>query len=328
MTLNDAIASLRGKTDLTADDALLMRRAVFAGDVAIDREEADALFELNAGAGTLAREWRDFFAEAITDFVVRQQAPAGYVNETQAGWLIEACSRHGRLREDELDALVHVLEAADHCPQQLQDFVLSSLRSLALWRLHNHRRLTASDIARLKRLLFATGGAGDIGVTRAEAEALLDINDALGDARVEGDWRALFVSAVANSVLFRSTWSPVAERAAQNEAWAQDIEINPMKRLGDMRSAMDGVRDGFAALATWNFDNKAWADQVEAKAGLMAEAEAVTEDEASWLFDRLGRNGRFDENERALVEFIRKNAGATGPGFQVRLNQLGALGGS
>jgi len=101
-----------------------------------------------------------------------------------------------------------------------------------------------------------------------------------------------------------------------------------MKRLGDSSSALDGVRDGIAALTSWNFDNQAWADQVEAKAGLMAEAEAVTEEEAAWLFDRLGRNGRYDENEQALVDFIRKNAGATGPGFQARLNQLGALGGS
>lgn len=324
MTLNDAIASLGGKKELTAEDALMMRRVVFSGEAVVDLSEADALFNLNSGATTLAREWRDFFAEAITDFVVRQQLPAGYVNDVQADWLISACSRHGRLREDELEALVHVLEAADHTPAALSDFILLSLRNLTLWRIEHQGRLTADDIARLKRLLFATGGAGDIGVTRAEAETLFDINDALGSATIEGDWRTLFVSAVANCVLFRSTWSPDALQAGQQADWMDDLEINPMKRLRDTRSFGQGMRDGLAAVLSWNFDNKAWTDSVEAMANAQNQAEALTDEEAQWLFDRLGRNGSLDENERALTEFIQQNARALSPQFRDRLDQLAA----
>ena len=322
MTLNDAIASLTGKQVLTVEDALMMRSVVFAEDARIDPSEADALFDLNAVAVNPSREWREFFAEAITDHVVRQQKPDGYVSDAQADWLIGACTRQGRLREDELDALVHILEAADQAPARLAEFILSSLRSLALWRLEHQNRLTAQDIDRLKRLLFATGGAGDIGVTRTEAEALFDINDALDGAAVEGDWRSLFVSAIANCVLFQSTWAPDAARAAHEAEWESDLSINPMKRLMEAKSMGEGLSEGLHALTSWNFDNQTWTDRVDAMVQIQSQAEVVTDEEANWLFDRLGRNGRYDENEKALITFIQHNASRLSPAFTSKLDQL------
>lgn len=325
MTLAAALPALKSKSDLTAEDALAMRRAVFAEEAVIDPAEADALVDINAAAITVAREWRDFFAEAITDFVVRQQSPVGYVSEAQADWLISACLRHGRLRDDELDALVHVLEAAEQSPARLSGFVLESLKRLALWRIEHQHRLAGTDILRLKRLLFAMGGAGDIGVTRSEAEALFDINDALGDSEVEGDWRGLFVSAIANCVLFQSTWAPNASRARDQEAWLADLQPDPMKRLADTRSAGEGVLHGLHALLTWDFDNQAWAESVEARSRIQEQAEVLTNEEATWLFDRLGRNGRLDDHERALCAFIQENAHGLSPLFRQRLDALSRL---
>lgn len=324
MTLNDAIASLAGKSHLDAQDALTLRRVVFADEAVIDPIEAEALFDLNAKAVSVAREWRDFFAEAITDYVVRQQIPTGYVNDAQANWLIASCLKHGRLREDELDALVHVIEAADQSPAQLTDFIMSALKDLALWRLGHEKRLTASDIARPRRLLFAAGGQGNIGVTQAEAEILFDINDAIGDAQVDPSWGALFVSAIANSVLFQTTWGPNANQALKREAWVKDLDTDPMERLRETTSFAQSLQDGFKAMVTWDFSSQVWNDKVTADQAAQNQAEALTESEAVWLFDRLGRNGQFDANEQALVSFIQRNARTLSPSFQDRLNALTA----
>ena len=130
MTLADALQSLDGKSELTAEDALALRRILYGGDIAVTTAEAEALFKLNADAGTLSREWRDLFVEAMTDYVVRQAAPAGYVDQAKADWLVAQVKAAGRIREDEIEMLIHVLEEADETPSALGDFVLATLKAL------------------------------------------------------------------------------------------------------------------------------------------------------------------------------------------------------
>lgn len=325
MTLNEAIVSLEGKSHLDAEDALTIRRVVFANEAVIDTKEADALFDLNARAVTVAREWRELFAEAITDYVVRQQTPVGFVNDAQADWLVACCLKHGRLREDELDALVHVIEAADQSPAKLTEFIMSAVKDLAIWRIQHEKRLKVTDIARLEQLLFATGGQGNTSVTRAEAEVLFDINDALGDAEVDPSWRDLFVKAIANSVLVQTTWTPSIDRARRQDEWVRDLDIAPMERLLETTGFVEGLRTGFKSLFTSNFTNEVSESKLQSDMTIQAQAEVFTEAEAVWLFDRLGQNGHLDDNEQALITFIRRNASALSPSFQERLNGLSEL---
>ena len=42
-------------------------------------------------------------------------------------------------------------------------------------------------------------------------------------------------------------------------------------------------------------------------------AEQVTEDEAQWLAERLGRDGAITANERALLGFVQKEAASLHP---------------
>ncbi len=328
MTLAEALSALDGKATLDAEDALVLRRIIYGASDRVEQDHVDALFQLNAHAGAISPEWRTLFVEALVDFVVRQQEPAGYVGDAKADWLIEAVKRHGRIREDQIEMLIRVLETADKTPPQLSAFVLGAVRALALWRLKRTGALDGADIERLRRVLFAKGGDANIAVTRAEAEALFDINDALGGAAFDPAWTSLFVHAVANAVLFETPWAPDAETELQRQAWIRDTTIHPLRRDLDLlqhpRGLEHAVAEEFHDLAHLDFQNHD-AEQLNRRIdALEARAEIVTFDEAHWLLDRIGRNGEFDANERALIAFIRANAREIDPTLQDLLSALDA----
>ncbi|MEI9964028.1 MAG: hypothetical protein WDM92_04310 [Caulobacteraceae bacterium] len=175
--LAELTASLAGKRALGADDAMAVRRAVYAADATISREEAEALVALNDAAASSAPEWKDLYVEALTDYVVYQQDPRGYVDEDRARWLMAQVARDGRIKTGtELELLIHVLERADAAPADLAGFVLDMVRRSILAERPGrpHPAIQAADVERLRRVVYAAGGPDNVAVTRAEAEALLD----------------------------------------------------------------------------------------------------------------------------------------------------------
>jgi hypothetical protein len=342
-TLAEALSALDRKAALTADDALTMRRIIYGQSLTVDQTvglaEADALFKLNADAGQLAPEWCALFIEAMTDFVVRQQNPVGYVDDARADWLMGAVQRSGRVRGDEVEMMIHVLEEADQVPAKLSAFVLSSVKAVILARLQQTGGLSALDIDSLRRLVFAKGGDSNVAVTRPEAEALFDLNDAQAGGPANPAWSDFFVRAVANAVLFVPVWAPDREAERDHERWLADTSIHPLRRIAAALShpaesgaeILESLREvtpgamgrnslGEAILMD---DIKPLRDRYAADDALETQAEAVTADEAHWLVDRIGRDGRYDANEHALIDFLRANARSIDPELSKMVGQLG-----
>jgi hypothetical protein len=335
-TIAEALSALDGKATLTADDAVTLRRIIYGQDQMVDQAEADALFRLNADAGELAPEWCALFIEAMTDFVVRQKDPEGYVDDASAEWLTRSVESHGRVRGDEIEMLIHVLEEADQVPAQLSDFALSSVKTMTLVRLQTSGAVSALDIDRLRRLVFAKGGEDNIAVTRHEAEALFDINDAQAGGPANPAWSDFFVRAVANAVLFEPVWAPDREAERNREKWLADTSIHPLRRIeaaladpvgsrATMLTALHEVAEGFSSGNGRN-GGAIYQDGLAPERERYAEddareanAEIVTADEAHWLVDRIGRDGRFDANEHALIDFLRANARAIDPALMAQL---------
>jgi hypothetical protein len=321
-TLAEALSALDGKAALTADDAITLRQIIYGQDQMVDQAEADALFRLNADAGQLAPEWCALFIEAMTDFVVRQQVPEGYVDDAKAEWLMGSVERGGRVRGDEIEMLVHVLEVADQVPAKLSAFALSWVKAMTLVRLQKTGAVSALDIDRLRRVVFAKGGESNVAVTRHEAETLFDINDAQADGPANPAWSDFFMRALANAVMFEPVWAPDKEAELDREKWLADTSIHPLRRieaalehpaesLGEMVAVLDG---------NWRKDDLApFRDRYAADDAREAEAEVVTADEAHWLVDRIGRDGRFDANEHALINFLRANARGIDPALMAQL---------
>jgi hypothetical protein len=323
--LIQALSALDGKAELTAEDAVAVRRIVFGGDCTVSQDEAKALIQLNADAGKVSREWRALFAEALTDYIVRQEHPQGYVDQAKADWLMGRVRQEKRVRDDEVEMLIHVLEQADQTPPDFSGFVLDLVKSLALSGLRRDGQFSGENIARLRRVVFAAGGAKNLAVTRREAEALFDINDALAGAVADPVWTDLFVKAVGNAVLFETPWTPDAANEVKRQAWLEDASVHPFQRLaalGDAHADRAGMFEGLREIVHWDFDDHQMDQALAADAALEARAEEVTADEAHWLVERIRKNGRFDANERALLAFIRANAGVIDRSLEDAANGL------
>src|SRR5262249_39544469 len=111
-----------------------MFRRVFYEDGVVSRDEAELLFKLNEACPVQHSDWADFFVEALTDYLVFQEAPRGYVTSSNAHWLIDNLSPDGRIRSrTELELVVNVLDKARWAPVSLVKFALEQVKQAVIF---------------------------------------------------------------------------------------------------------------------------------------------------------------------------------------------------
>ncbi len=108
-----AIMAVLQSGEVSAQDVERLRKTVFR-DGFVSREEADALFALEASPASKCAEWTALFVEAVTDHIVWEARPTGVVNEGQGEWLIARADTAASLNA--LAALVNVLGHAHRVP--------------------------------------------------------------------------------------------------------------------------------------------------------------------------------------------------------------------
>eukprot|EP01037_Dinobryon_pediforme_P018064 gene18064-18301_t len=285
--------------------SLTLRREIFGGGGVVTQDMADDLFQRNDAAASACPEWNALFVEALTDFLVRQQSPQGYVDEANAAWLLQAVGRDRLIKVDsELELLIHIVETADACPTS---FCAAALKLCAAHAIHGKsgQGVTDQDVARLKRVIYAGAGENGLAVSQAEAEALFDINDAVRGRENDPMWRDLFVHAVASSILLAATHhSPSAADALRQERW-----LSQPSHL-DFAGAFSG---GVLATLQRALGPDSEADRRErllSDDAAQIEAHQLTPEEWRWLTDRIGRDGVTDPNEQALIDFVKADAAA------------------
>ncbi len=301
---------------LDPDDALAMRRSIYGNKDQVTAAEADALFAVNAQASEVSPAWQAFFEEAMLDFVVLQQDPEGYVDDTKADWLIASVSSCERVRPDLIETLIRILEEARSTPAKLSACVLEKVKQAVLLAVQQGGRLERAGVELLRRTVFAAGGDGNIGVTRHEAEALFDINDALKDKPVDPAWTEFFAHAVGNAILFQSTWTPNAVEEVHRQTWLADTKphvLAQLRSLTDLSADEAAVEEGLRNLAHLNSADDGMGDLVAKQDEVERDADRVTPDEAHWLLGRIDRDGPLDASEHALLAFLRANAATIDP---------------
>lgn len=315
--------------EVTSADILALRQTIFS-DVTVTREEAETLFRIDEGTERRVAEWRVLFLEALTDWLIRQQEPRGYVTDAQADWLIARIEADKRARDGtEIELVVRVLEQADSAPASLSAFGLNLVSRSVV---ENDGVISASEVERMRRLMFAPSGPGRLAISREEAEVLFDLNDATRGAANDPSWTDFFMRAVANAVTAAAGWTPPGrEEALRRERWLADPEAGIasgiLKEFGEV-----GVRNiGWhtpALLIRGLFEPDAadalFREREQGQARAMATAAPVNAEEARWLIDRIGRDGEFDANERALIGFLKDLAPQTDPALQPLIDRLAA----
>src|ERR1700687_5286013 len=112
-----SVVEIKARGSIKDADVLKLRRSSYdAGR--ISAEEADTIFALNDACPVQDPAWADCFVETITDYVVDQAEPQGYITAENARWLIERIARDGKVEtKTELELIVNVLDKARWAPQ-------------------------------------------------------------------------------------------------------------------------------------------------------------------------------------------------------------------
>ncbi len=109
-----AIVAAAQSGAVSAQDVARLRLVLLSG-AGVSRDEADALFALEASGARKCAEWTALFVEAITCHAVWEMRPTGVINESQGEWLIARADAAGTLNA--LALLVNVLAEAHRVPQ-------------------------------------------------------------------------------------------------------------------------------------------------------------------------------------------------------------------
>ena len=312
LVLRGVAADIIAKNAVDASDVLQLRHEVYKDGI-VDRGAAEVLFAIDNSCKVRSDEWELFFLEAVTDYVVRQEPPVGHVSDSNASWLIDAISRDGVVcSRTELELLIKTMEVAKSMPAAFSAFALRQVAlvvtegcgPLAGGRTAKPGVVTADDVAMLRRILYAFGGAGQAGITREEAEVLFDINDHTIEAENDPSWSDLFVKAIGFS-LMAATRQVMADRetALERQQWLDDDSVDVASFFsrvfaGGLRGYVDNVKSETGLEAAYRAANDAFEAANEA-------AVVIEKGEADWIAQRIGRDGVLHDNEKALLRFIK-----------------------
>ncbi|NNE57061.1 MAG: hypothetical protein HKN36_03040 [Hellea sp.] len=287
----DILKSAKDTNRLDDAQFSLLRRAFFA-DGHVSMEEADMIFVVDTHVETLPEDWNDFFVGAMTDFLIRQTLPVGYVDPIHASWLMERIEQDDRLDpETELELLLNVLRHAEDVPQNLELYTLNKVRQRIVRRAtENEMRVTEQDVDELKRILYACAGSGGFSICEYEARFLFDLDEISQNSDNHESWQKLFVGAIANHVMTAGAPNP-ADREGYKRA-QEYLHSSQGIKWGDLKNSF-----------------KAWQSESQSSVflndALMKREEAIDLGEAAWLVEQINRDGVLSDNERALLAFIK-----------------------
>ncbi|MEZ5908048.1 MAG: hypothetical protein R3D31_04530 [Hyphomicrobiaceae bacterium] len=339
------VAEIEARGSIKDTDVLKMRRA-FYEDGAICESEAETLLHLNEACHVQDPSWSDFLIEAITDYVVNQANPHGYVTADNATWLLSRIEKDGRVdTKTELELVIHVIERARWSPESLVAFALAQVKHAVIegtGPIRSGQSLTRgvigeSEVELLRRILYAFGGDGAIGITRSEAEVLFDISDATAEADNHPAWAELFAKAVASVVMVGSGYAPPSrEEALRRERWLEEPteSFSTLKRtlstlfsgprtISDGLSSEGGMRGTLSSYTRRSAMEEAMA-RLERQRVEIITNEAVTEGEAAWLVERIGRDGKVSETERELLAFLKRESPSIHPSLLTLIEKAAA----
>ena len=323
-----SIDEIKARGSIKDADVQKLRRAYYE-DGRITTDEADALFGLNDSCPVQDPSWSDCFTEMLTDHLVNQAEPEGYLTVDNADWLIARISADGRVEsKTELDLLISVLEKSRWSPERLVCFALAQVRDAVIigdgpiraGRSLDPGSVSEGEVELLRRVLYAFGGDGCVAITRAEANVLFEINDATAAADNATGWRDLFVKAIANSVMVASGYAvPTREEALAREAWLNrrgDLSLGNM--VAGMGAGLSGMLSGYREQSS---EERAIARLERQKIEIITNEE-VTAPEVQWLAERFGRDGTLTANEQALLAFLKAESPKIHPDLQGLVDRL------
>ena len=310
MHFSDIAEQVAADGAITPEEILTLRREGWTSG-RIEPHEAEALFAVNDRLKDHSHEWSDFFVEALGEFIINGVKPKGYVDETQADWLIGRIDHNGAVNGmTELELMVRLFERARSVPERLREYALSQIEHSVLTGEGPTRcggalekgNVTEAEAKLMRRIIFSSGSERPAAVSRKEAEMLYRIKDATLGSNNSPEWKRLFVQGVGNFLMGFTDHTPLSrKRAAELESF-----------MNDHRSSIGGF---FGRMAKDTAKGKLFGGFGRKKpeepglAHRVSQAREVDTNERTWLEGKIDGNARIDEFDQALLDFIVEETG-------------------
>lgn len=301
--------------EITAADVMTLRQGVFADGV-VDRDEVDLIFYLNDRNVEKDVAWKDFFVESLTNYFVWRQEPRGLLSDQDGALLIARVTRDGKIEHDgEFALIVNIITKAGQCPEDVVLLALGAVEDSVIngsGKLFGAGRrrpgvIDEGEVEVIRMVVFGGGGGGGPTVTRREAEMLFRLNNKTSGKKNAATWQGLFVTAV-GSHLMHPQGPPepidVAEIRRRDESLARMAEG---EGIGSMFADMFGASGGDKRDALRR-KHEAELRREFTRVEEEFEREKIDRAEVEWLIERLEEDDRIDENEWALLAFIKEKA--------------------
>jgi hypothetical protein len=119
---------IAGKACIERHDVLILRRYGFAEGIR-RYDDARRLLALDAMCPAHCHEWKAYFVETLSAFIIDIAPPSGQLDPLKSAWLIRNLAFDGVIEHSlRLEFLLHAIERADYCPDILSAFALDQLR--------------------------------------------------------------------------------------------------------------------------------------------------------------------------------------------------------
>lgn len=324
---------------INASEIAQVRRAIFK-DGLVSREEAGQLFEIERGRKTHDKDWSDLFVEALTDYVLNQEPPAGYLAHDTANWIMAEISKRKTPSTDaEVALVINLIEKAREVPASFSAFALRLVKDVVMYgdgpdargRPHDGGRVTEADVLALQRILWGAGSEGLLAVSRDEAEALFAIAHNSTGADNDPRFDDLFAKAIGNYLLGATGRDVPARDVSLRWETEGPYKASVLRVMAETLAGVSKVADtAFVADAIRNArslgkDVDAAFDAANGvREAAKSAAEVVTAAEAAWLLEHVGQNGVITGPEKALLRFIAREASAIDPSLKDMLAKVAA----
>ncbi len=317
MDMSGLIGEIKAKQAISATDVMTLRQEIWPDGV-ISADEADLLFQINDLGSQPSEEWLEFFVAAITEYVVNQTHPKGYVSDDNAGWLIQKIDHDGRIESAaELELLVRTMEKATGTPEVLQGYVLKQIEDTVMTGKGPTRdgcalqpgSVSDNEVKILRRVCYAAGSDGPGRISRSEADMLFRIKDATLNSENSKEWPKLFVQLVGNYLMAYGEYEMLGRaEAARLERFMDDNEASVGGFFGRMKDSDIGGTFKKTFSTDIFGEKNARCGHIDA----VEQARKLTIVENSWLHGKIHADQNLDPLESDLLDFIADELAGTG----------------
>jgi hypothetical protein len=228
-----SLADLKARGIICNEDVQIILQAYTDGRQ-LGSETAELLISINATASDIHPSWTPCFVDVLSDYLVLQWDPIGYLTLEKSTWITSALSRRTTTTcqsgaKAEIELLIGLLSLSRWSPQTLATF---ALRRQLSGPVHGGELtgISDNDVEMLRRILYAFGHDDMISVTRLELDLFAEIDQATTGRPVSSAWATLYQKALYDGALSVSGYAatsreqvlspdPAAQPDAQSRTW-------------------------------------------------------------------------------------------------------------